>query len=39
MLSACESAKEVSRKDPYAVYEAAENLAKAFDNVMEALEG
>ena len=36
MLSACEKAAEVDTKDPYAAYEAAEKLAKAYDRVIAA---
>ena len=38
MLEACASAKRVNKDDPYAVYEAAEALAKAYDAVMEILQ-
>ena len=34
MLAACKKALEVDSKDPYATYEAAKNLAKAYDNAM-----
>ena len=39
MLSACDKAKSVDTKDPYATYEAAKALAEAYDNVMAYLEG
>ena len=38
MLNACDKAKNVDLKDPYAAYEAAEYLAAAYDRVMAALE-
>ena len=34
MLSACEKAKAVDTKDPYATYEAAKTLAEAYDRVI-----
>ena len=37
MLHACEKAMDVDQKDPYAVYEAARDLAEAYDRVMEVL--
>lgn len=39
MLSACEKAKAADTKDPYATYEAARELAEAYDNVMAAIKG
>ena len=39
MLAACEKAAAVDMKDPYATYEAAKELAQAYDSVIEALEG
>jgi Asp-tRNA(Asn)/Glu-tRNA(Gln) amidotransferase A subunit family amidase len=38
MLNACDRAKNVDLKNPAAVYEAAETLAKAYDKVMASLE-
>ena len=38
MMNACEKAMDTDMKDPYAVYEAAEALAEAYDRVMSALE-
>ena len=38
MLSAYDRARYVDTKDPYATYEASKSLAKAYDNVMKALE-
>ena len=38
MLNACEKAKNVNTKDPYATYEAARALASAYDSVMASLE-
>ena len=38
MLEACAGAKRVNKNDPYAVYEAAEALAEAYDAVMEILQ-
>ena len=37
MLNAYAKAQNVNTKDPYATYEAAENLARAYDRVMEDL--
>ena len=37
MLAACEKAKAVDKKDPYAVYEAAKELAEAYDNLKAAM--
>ena len=39
MLGACEKAKAVDTKDPYATYEAARELAEAYDNVMAEIKG
>ena len=38
MLNAYEKANNVNLKDPYATYEAAKELARAYDNVIAALE-
>ena len=38
MLNAYEKAKNVNTKDPYATYEAAGNLARAYDRVVASLE-
>ena len=37
MLAACEKAKAVDKKDPYAVYEAAKELAEAYDTLKAAM--
>ena len=37
MLSACEKAKAVDTKDPYATYAAAKSLAEAYDRVIAAI--
>ena len=39
MLDACEDAMDVDMSDPYAVYEAARNLAEAYDRVLAVLNG
>lgn len=39
MLNACDKAKQIDTKDPYATYEAAKALAKVYDIVALALEG
>ncbi len=38
MLKACRKAEEVNTKDPYATYEAARELAEAYDSVLVHME-
>ena len=39
MINACEKAKDVDTKDPYATYDAAKKIAEALDKVIAALKG